>query len=239
MLGHWLTVTKKRGCVTSSANDLRILAMNVMLRAGFGKKHNFTAGDDLGSGIAFDDGQASPPGPKDALQMILNNAVLVLGVGPYLAKRLAPFSKTLRRLSKAMAIFKDYMATMLAEEQRRKESEESTTAAPVTGPASRPTLLGSLVRSSVNDKLLTHEEVFGNMFVYNFAGYDTTANSFMSELTLLAANPKVQDWIAEEIRCVFPDDDLATWTYDKFPRLKRTLAVLVRHPLRQNPLPRT
>ena len=63
-----------------------------------------------------------------------------------------------------------------------------------------------------------------------FAGHDTTANSVAFGIALIATRPDVQDWIAEEINTIFSKQDLEASSYvELFPRLKRCLAVMVRH----------
>lgn len=64
-------------------------------------------------------------------------------------------------------------------------------------------LMTSLVRASDDrqksgsdgPQALTVNEVLGNIFVINFAGHDTTANTLAYAVVLLAANPEVQDWV--------------------------------------------
>lgn len=70
-------------------------------------------------------------------------------------------------------------------------------------------------------KGLSIDEIFGNIFVINFAGHDTTANTLAFSMLLLAANPDVQDWVADELRG-------EKWNYNVlFSALKRCRAVLV------------
>lgn len=79
---------------------------------------------------------------------------------------------------------------------------------------------------------LSMSEMFGNVFVYYFAGHDTTAAVFAYAILLLAANSDCQDWIAEELQHVLVTGNSNTWEYNhSFPQLKRCLAVLVRWPL--------
>ena len=76
-------------------------------------------------------------------------------------------------------------------------------------------------------KGLTVEEIFDNIFVINFAGHDTTANTLAFSMLLLAAHPEVQDWVAEELQTV-THCDTDKWNYNAlFPDLKRCQAVLV------------
>ena len=78
-------------------------------------------------------------------------------------------------------------------------------------------------------KALSVDEILGNIFVYNFAGHDTTATSLNYAVLLLVAHPEAQDWIAEELNFYLDNENSETWRYDAvFPKLKRCLAILVR-----------
>src|SRR6266516_3183307 len=78
---------------------------------------------------------------------------------------------------------------------------------------------------------LTQDEIFGNMFVFSFAGQDTTSHSLAYTIMLLTANPEVQDWMSEELRYVFKDENSSAWNYEEsLLKLKRTLAILVSTP---------
>ena len=101
-------------------------------------------------------------------------------------------------------------------------------------------LMSSLVRVSEDErkkhgklnadgpKSFTISEILGNIFVINFAGHDTTANTLAYSMLLLAAHPEVQDWVGEELHRVLGGSSCETWSYEAlFPRLKRCLAILV------------
>jgi cytochrome P450 len=84
------------------------------------------------------------------------------------------------------------------------------------------------------NKPLSIDEILGNIFVYNFAGHDTTAISLTYSMFLLVAHPEIQDWIAEELQYFLVDEQSEAWKYgDVFPKLKRSLAVLVRMRVRK------
>ena len=78
---------------------------------------------------------------------------------------------------------------------------------------------------------LTDEEIFGNIFAFNLAGHETTANTLATSLVLLAANPECQAWLVEEVQHVLGNSGgMEDWKYDEcFPNLKRCLAVMVCH----------
>ena len=83
-----------------------------------------------------------------------------------------------------------------------------------------------------SDLGLTESEIFGNIFVFKFAGHDSIAIILTYMITHLAANPQVQDWIAEEIQHVCKDQEEGAMVpyRDAFPKLKRCIAVVVSLP---------
>jgi cytochrome P450 len=74
---------------------------------------------------------------------------------------------------------------------------------------------------------MTEEEIISNLFVYAFAGNDTTAIALTSILYHLAANPQSQEWIAEELQYYLTSSDTSTWSFENFKKLKRCGAVIV------------
>lgn len=79
---------------------------------------------------------------------------------------------------------------------------------------------------------LSNDELYGNLFTYNLAGHETTANSLSFAIYLLAAFPEWQEWVREEVDrvCGTPGDGQVNTAYeDVFPNLKRCRAFLVSH----------
>lgn len=76
---------------------------------------------------------------------------------------------------------------------------------------------------------LRDDEILGNIFIYNFAGHETTGNVLSYSIHLLITHPEVQDWIGGEIRHYLDTHkSSSTWTYEElFPKLKRCLAIMV------------
>jgi cytochrome P450 len=75
---------------------------------------------------------------------------------------------------------------------------------------------------------MTKDEMRGNIYIFTFAGHETTANAMAYAICLLAAYPKWLDWVVEEIDTVLAKHDRAD--YEVFPRLKRCQALMVRLP---------
>ena len=208
MLQKWLAVGAKG--VRSTAKDSQTLALNILLSAGFGQSYEFaSAAKEAGQG-----GDLERMSYREAIAAVIENTILIIGVGPHMLPALGAVSNKMAYLGKAYSLFRKYMTDMLDEGRK--------------GEVSRENLLGSLVSASHDEKLLTQREVIGNMFVYTFGGHDTTAHSLAWTFVLLSIHPEVQEWMREEIREVFKDKDVEQWTYDDFARLKRTQAVQVR-----------
>ena len=77
-------------------------------------------------------------------------------------------------------------------------------------------------------KPLTTDEIVGKIFVYDFAGHDTTAVSPTYSMLLLVAHPEAQEWMAEQLEFFLETEGCEPWTSEEVsPRLQRRLAVLV------------
>jgi cytochrome P450 len=218
MVEYW----SSKSLVKSTADDPRTLSLHVLSTAGFGKSYKFQGFDDM-----------SPTNEatsyKESLQMILDNCILLMVLGTkFLSKKWLP--SKLRRLYSATVTFKQYMTEVYENEKRVISNGKST----------ERNLMTSLIRASqenISAKQgsqtdasgnLTESEIYGNMFLFNFAGHDTTAHALAFAVVLLAAKPAVQDWIFEELEHFLHEKPTNDWNYVKdFPRLKRCLAVLM------------
>ena len=204
--------------------DTATLALHVLTCVGFGLSYPFHRGvRDLSDGHSMT--------YRDALSLCLGN-IITFAIFPKKILSSSFLPKKLQRLGVAAKEFQGYMEEMLTHERNMMAKREYGTG----------NLIGSLVRASEeahkssegNDSTnrgLTDEEIFGNIFAFNLAGHETTANTLATSLVLLAANPECQDWLIEEVDSVLGDtDNSEDWKYDEsFPKLKRCLAVMVWH----------
>ncbi len=221
MIQYWSTKESTR----STADDTRTLSLHVLSSAGFGKSYPF-------QGLRDTPATSVATSYKESLQIILDNCILLMVLGQqFLSKEWLP--SKLRKLHQATVTFKGYM-TEVYEEEKASMAE---------GKKGGRNLMTSLVRASadvagmtVSGKEaathdqggLTENEIYGNMFVFNFAGHDTTAHTLAFAIVILAAHPSVQDWLSEELQNVLGDTKPEDWNYTEvFPQLKRCLAVLV------------
>lgn len=202
-----------------TAQDTRTLSLDVLAATGFRKSYRFHSSTEPSSDAN------TARDYRESLKTVMDNSIFMMVAPPKLLSfPLVP--EKWARIGQATNDFRLYMMDMFNEE-RRLLSEGK----PGTG-----NLMTSLVRASDDrqksgsdgPQALTVNEVLGNIFVINFAGHDTTANTLAYAVVLLAANPEVQDWVGEELETLLGDQSSETWNYELlFPRLKRCQAVLV------------
>jgi cytochrome P450 len=209
------------------ADDTVTLALNVLTCAGFGRSARFQNSDDGPSTrntMTF----------QESLLTVLQNLFLVMVVPESILPM--PFlPKSFARVSQAVKDYKRYMIELLNDE-RKLISE---------GIRGADNLISVLIRNSDATKAVAHagvsvkseesrgglsdKEIFGNIFIYSFAGHETTACTLAYAIFLLAGHPQWQEWIAEEAKSILQQrGDPESWAYEEtFPRLNRCLAVMV------------
>lgn len=231
MIRSWTNEFQTEAGIKSVQRDTRTLSLNVLAATGFRKSYDFRS-----SAETPPEGEVSSY--RDALQTVLDNAILIMIIpykylqGPFMPKKLV-------RVGDAARAFKKHMEKML---------EDETISLSNNKPGSGG-LMSAFVRaldvheeeiiakpnvkeSKDGKKGLSIEEIFGNIFVINFAGHDTTANTLAFAILLLAGHPDVQTWLSEEITEVatnlMGDVPVEQWDYHgAFPRLKRCQAVML------------
>ncbi|GAW20478.1 hypothetical protein ANO14919_099840 [Xylariales sp. No.14919] len=212
MIRYWTS----HPSVRSTAHDLRTLSLGVLSKAGFGKSFKFQGYEET----SHIDPSASY---KDSLQLILEHCILIIAMGPKFFTETAWLPRKYRQIGQAVTSFQKSMTDMY-------ESEKTRVAQGISGTSANRTFLSSLAKASLDAKPgegLTEREIYGNIFVINFAGHDTSSHVFTFAVYFLAANPAVQDWLAEELDSVLGKSAPHEWDYTtQFPRLKRCLAVL-------------
>ncbi|KAF2993645.1 hypothetical protein E8E14_000795 [Neopestalotiopsis sp. 37M] len=218
MLKAW--TSRADAGIASYQRDTRSLSLNVLAGAGFGKPYDFRSSaepvvDEIGE-------------YRDSLQTVLDNIILLLIV-PF--KVLTMIPGRWARIGQAGISFKQHMVKMLEDETAALSQGKSGSGGILTGFVRAADLYH---RENSNDatfqgakKGLSPKEIYGNLFVINFAGHDTTANTLAFATLLLAAHPKVQAWLAEEIKAVTQDRPIEQCDYrELFPKLNRCRAVV-------------
>ena len=230
MLESWLSYDANG--LKCTTEDVRTLALHVLAYAGFQKSYRFRT-------VAKESAEDQPSTYRDSLSIILKNIFMVM-IFPTKAFQIPFLPSKWRQIGWAVTEFRRYMLAQIAEEKSLIAE----------GKPGRGSLMSNLVRASSAQlqategaanqpitntrkadelKPLTVDEILGNIFVFNFAGHDTTAISLAYSMLLLVAHPDVQEWIAEELNFYLDSRDSEEWKYEVvFPKLKRCLAVLVR-----------
>ncbi|KAI0395152.1 cytochrome P450 [Xylariaceae sp. FL0594] len=224
MLKYW----SSQKSVKTTADDIRTLSLHVLSKAGFGKSFPFQ-GHDLA--LASTNPATSY---KESLKVVLDNCVLIMALGTkFLSKPWLP--RKLRRVHEACVAFQRHM-TSVYEKEKRAFAE---------GRSAGRNLLSSLIRASNEEAEKAASLHTGTRSSSTFTsaytpGHDTTAHTLMFAIAFLAANPHIQEWLAEELRQVFGDrvDKPQEWDYQgDFPRLKRCHAVLLETVRLYTPVP--
>lgn len=226
-----LKIWSSKDRVTSTQLDVHAVALNVLCGAGFGVHSSFVDGK-----LSQDDKDKASTkehlGYRESLRTLLANVVQLVFLG-FLKRAGVPswiWVGGMRKLAVAYDEFKGYMADMLAREKTAFEQ----------GDFSRHNLMSELVRALEQSKRagdsatpgsaagLSADEVYGNLFIYNLAGHDTTASTLHFAIMLLAVYPEWQAWIAEEIDEIQKAEPSGLFSYDQtFPKLQRCLALMV------------
>ena len=90
-------------------------------------------------------------------------------------------------------------------------------------------LLSSIL-APADHRGLSSDEVTGNLFLFMFAGHETTANALIYIIHLMAIFPAWQDWLLEEIDQLFhnPASEEVVPSYSQIlPQTQRLRAILV------------
>ena len=230
MLEWWV-----RNGRVDAKREPRILALKVLTRAIFGRSHSFL---DAVNSTKSESATLS----QNSLSLILDNIFTVLLI-PFSILELKVSPTKWRMIGQAITKFRTDVGALL-------ENERTHIA---QGTAPRQNLASLLIRASEDVKRGSHsgnttkeeirweqepkslddEEIMGNIFLFHVAGHETSGQTMSYLILLLAAHPQWQSWAAEEIRYVmnrYESDE--EWTYkEAFPKLKRTLALIVRKPL--------
>lgn len=214
--------TKKNGVSLGQLRtDTSTIAMHVLSSAGMGKEFSFGHGvEKAGSGtdISY----------AEAMHIVVSNISPMLVPLTFAATKL-PSSIVPSWLKKLQVAVKSVRKNL--EDSVADECMDLANGKPGTD-----NLLSTLVRANEEEKnatggggkrfALTDEELYGNLFMFNQAGFETTSGALSSAIPLLAIHPDVQAWVREEVDAVFATADQNDYAV-VFPRLVRCEALLV------------
>ncbi|KAH9003544.1 cytochrome P450 [Lactarius hatsudake] len=188
------------------------IALFVVGVAGFGRRVTWTS--DL----------TVPPGHqmsfKDALHIVSSNLIIKMGV-PNWAMKLTEHT---RRVNLAFDELRQYMVEMVHARRSAETKEE------------RHDLFSGLLDAAHDNPdgsvAITEQELIGkcpllyrNMFIFLFAGHETTAHALCFTFALLALYPDEQERLYQQIKEILVDTN-GTPTYEDMNKFTLSMAVL-------------
>ncbi|PIA91796.1 hypothetical protein CB0940_09194 [Cercospora beticola] len=193
---------------------------------------NVLSGVGMGESIDWKNDKNAKPEPGHRMTYIQAvNAIINAVAGPIILPSwfldnypsFLPGHKFLRDVGQAVKEFPSYNKSLL-EREKAQNAEAGQ---------SRNNIMSQLLKASESEtkngaRVLTEEEMSGNLFVFTAAGFDTTANTLSYALVLLCCHPEWQDWMFEELDSILPSAD-STEELDYtsiFPKATRTLAIM-------------
>ena len=209
-------------------NDSVVIAMHVLSAAGFGHVHDFDGGF-----------REIPKGHTtslaESLKFLLQHILFAI-----LFKNLPSLRwvfPTMHGQIEAMAReFTQYMRELIAYNRAITQGGSSSSADIVSAlveadEAARRDQKASTNGLGAKPLHLTDSELLGDLYIFNLAGFETTANALTYTLPFLAINRDVQDWVGEEVDQVLKGRDLEKLNYEEvYPLLVRSLALMVSLP---------
>lgn len=198
------------------------MALEILVTVGFGNSGTDISGKHQRSLV-------------DCLSFLLHNIFITSLFGNitvWVPSYLLP--QPLKELKLCVAEFRLYMEEAIAAQLRDQKLQSEKTVA-TSGPRKKMvSLIEALVAANETNRnkeeksmYLTTSELYGNMFLFNLAGFETTAGNLSFALSFLAVSPDFQDWLREEIDANYHPDKPEANTYeDTYPRLVRCLAFM-------------
>ncbi|KAK8170658.1 cytochrome P450, partial [Phyllosticta citribraziliensis] len=193
----------------STARDFPTLTLNVLMRAAYGVQYDF-----------HDSSEKVPPKGhnrtyRDCLREVMDmRNIVLLNIVPSFIFSFPWAPRRLRSLQTSSRELEKYLIeSVVACRETLKSSPDKSM-----------NFMESLVQenqaTTSKSGGLSDRELYGNLFVWTLGGHETTANTLLFALFLLAAFPMVQEWLFEELDGIELD-------YESFPRMKRSLAVML------------
>lgn len=207
-----------------TVDGVRRIAFNVLSEVGYGQTYNWDTETQGGNNedLQGDFGTTY----FDAVKTIREN-VIPLALLPLSVLRHPKMPARFQKFALAVQEFPSFSKQVL-EHERILVAQDSTRSNFIAMLLSEHD--AKLTNASAATQRLVYDEIQGNLFAFSAAGFDTTANSMIYAVALLAAYPKWQNWIAEELSYVLKGEEtIENSLYQEvYPRLVRCEALMVR-----------
>ncbi|ORY62877.1 cytochrome P450 [Leucosporidium creatinivorum] len=192
-----------KSIVKNVEEDMATMTLMVISKAAFGYELDWPAKKGESAEMNF------PEAARIVLDHLL--AVHVLPSWTYLL----PIKK-LRRIKAGKEFFEAQVRKLI--DDRRADLGSG-----------RHDLLASLLEANDQESghaSLSNDELLSDVFIFLFAGHETSSNTLAATLVLLALYPESQERLYQEAASVFGKDDSITTSWDSFNSLPFTYAVL-------------
>lgn len=223
---------------------MSLLTMHVLSIAAFGKRQNdtldpgatsHTTGPGTGSDKSTNQALSSAPDQHklsyfDTIQTVVPNLLgVVMFGGTNLPTWLLPTA--ISKIKLAVDEYQLYLREAISRSQSPDLGDNA---------ASGTDLASSLLKANDAEKTLdtskgrvksylTDDELHGNMFMFSFAGFETTSMALSFAMPYMALNEGIWDWVKEEVDVILKDQGgEGLDSYEKcFERLVRCRALIV------------
>ncbi|KAF2095350.1 putative cytochrome P450 [Rhizodiscina lignyota] len=179
--------------------DLELFAMHVLASVAFGQDNDLTS---------------IPSGHRltlmDSLAFILRHVFVSIVFSGLKAPDIF-MPKILRRLKLSVSELRLYMEECVLRQMQAPQRSSKD---------------GSPNSAKSKYSYLADSELYGNLFVFNLAGYETTASTMSFALPYLALYPEFQDWVTEEVDAHYTNKTSQTSYEETYPKLIRCLAFM-------------
>lgn len=219
--GEMVDYFSKQTSTNETVNGLRSVAINVLGQAGYGQSQTWNV-----EGIPVaQDGKWTYFG---AISVIIDYITVSAFVNSRLMRAFF-MPKAVQKIGVAMQ-----QAPIKADEMLEKERSHFA-----SGSETKDNMMSMLVRLGVqgdpgkesgaaSSQYMTDDEIRGNLFIFTAAGFDTTANTMVYAVALLAAYPEWQLWLTEQLDEILGDTVVDEVEYASvYPKLTRCLALMV------------
>ncbi|ETI23747.1 hypothetical protein G647_05553 [Cladophialophora carrionii CBS 160.54] len=219
-------------------NDCVLIAMHVLSAAGFGHVHDFDGGfreipDGHNTSLA------------EALKFLLQNIIFGVLFKDVVVLRWI-FPALYRQMRDMAKEFRQYMEELIAYNRAITQGGGSSYSADIVSALVEADEAAKRDQKSAANGImakpmhLTDAELLGDLYIFNLAGFETTANALTYTIPFLAINRGVQDWVGEEVDAVLKGRDMEKLSYeDIFPSLVRCLALMYETLRLWGPVPNT
>ncbi|KAB5592842.1 Cytochrome P450 family protein [Ceratobasidium theobromae] len=191
IMKHLFEIWDQQGADETCVDDLALLVIST---AAFGQRLSWNPADDI-----------IPQGRQMSFQRALRTVSTNLTMRLIVPSWATGLTEKTRTMATAFSEFGVYLNEMVTARRKGTEVDNSPMQDAPQAQSAPDSLFNALLSASDEDsakgeKTLDDREVTGNVFVFLFAGHETTAHTLAFSLGLLALYPEIQEEVYQEIK---------------------------------------